>query len=313
MLLPTRKTGLRWRATRAPRWVAIQLGREKISLPFLRAQLAARKAINSLMAYRAPKESNVLVDATTELNRIEVKILIEQVSLSWKRNIVSFQNSLIGCSSGIILPNDLVANVLFADEFENGLKEVDIQAQVLVDALQDSILRITVQSIIANGMAYHGPILLFDMGLIVFLVGTRTCEGDLLIQAIVIEQVIDEFGAIIGVNSKQIEGQIWPHGSDRAANRLLAAPTQSNWLSPASTQVGAGQGVQEWSYGRVSTMCHQVYFQKAGFVFVPVSKGTHRDVLFEQAARFGGTQARRVVEACRRKTTINAGTADVQE
>ena len=173
--------------------MAIQLGREKISLPFLRAQLAARKAINSLMAYRAPKESNVLVDATTELNRIEVQILIEQVSLSWKRNIVSFQNSLIGCSSGIILPNDLVANVLFADEFENGLKEVDIQAQVLVDALQDSILRITVQSIIANGMAYHGPILLFDMGLIVFLVGTRTCEGDLLIQAKVIEQVNDEF------------------------------------------------------------------------------------------------------------------------
>ena len=44
ILLPTRKKGLRWRATRAPQWVAIQLGREKISLPFLRAQLAVSRA-----------------------------------------------------------------------------------------------------------------------------------------------------------------------------------------------------------------------------------------------------------------------------
>ena len=203
--------------------------------------------------------------------------------------------------------------MLFVNEFEDGLKEVDIQAQVLVDALEDGILLIVVQSIIANGMPHHGPVLLLDMGLIIFLVGTRTGEGDLLIQAIVIEQVIDEFGAIIGVNSEQIEGQIWSHGTNRAANRLLAAPAQSNWLGPASTQVSTGQGIQELSGGSVSTMSHQVNFQESGFIFVPRSVGAHRDVLFEQAAWFGGTQPMRMVEAGWRKTTIDTGTADTQK
>jgi hypothetical protein len=47
---------------------------------------------------------------------------------------------------------------------------------------------------------------LFDMSLIVFLVGTRTGEGDLFVETIPVEQVIDEFGAIIGVNAEQIKG-----------------------------------------------------------------------------------------------------------
>ena len=45
------------------------------------------------MAYGAPQEGNVLVDATTELNRIEVQILIEQDCFSCQRNILSFQDA----------------------------------------------------------------------------------------------------------------------------------------------------------------------------------------------------------------------------
>ena len=149
---------------------------------------------------------DAFVNVATKSSGIEAQVLIEQFCFFSQRDILAFQNSLIGCSGGIILPNNSVANVLFVNEFEDGLKEVDIQAQVLVDALEDGILLIVVQSIIANGMPHHGPVLLLYMGLIVFLVRSRTCEGDLLIQAIVIEQVIDEFGAIIGVNPEQIEG-----------------------------------------------------------------------------------------------------------
>ena len=149
---------------------------------------------------------DAFVDVATKSSGIEAQVLIDQFCFICQRDLLSFQNTLIGCSGGIILANNSVANVLFVDEFENGLKEVDIQAQVLVDALEDGILLIVVQSIIANGMPHHGPVLLLDMGLIIFLVGTRTGKGDLLILAIALEQVIDEFGAIIGVNPEQIEG-----------------------------------------------------------------------------------------------------------
>jgi len=52
MMLLTQRIGQRWRATRALQRVAIQLGREKVSLPFFSAQLAARKATNSLPSNR---------------------------------------------------------------------------------------------------------------------------------------------------------------------------------------------------------------------------------------------------------------------
>ena len=102
--------------------MAIQLGREKISLPFLRAQLAARKAINSLMAYRAPKLGNVFVDVATKFSGIEAQILIDQFCFICQRDLLSFQNTLIGSSGGIILPNNLVANVLLGGELQTRIE-----------------------------------------------------------------------------------------------------------------------------------------------------------------------------------------------
>jgi len=61
---------------------------------------------------------NLLVNAMAQVGRIEAKIQIEQVSLSFQRSIFAFHRPLIRCSGGIILANDLVANVLFVDEFE---------------------------------------------------------------------------------------------------------------------------------------------------------------------------------------------------
>ncbi len=46
-------------------------------------------------------------------------------------------------------------------------------------------------------MTYYRPVLLLDMGLIIFLVGTGTGEGDFLVLAIAIEQIVDEFTAVI--------------------------------------------------------------------------------------------------------------------
>ena len=66
------------------------------------------------------------VNAATQFSRIETKVDMDQASFSCQRNIFAFQHALIGGSSGIILANDFVANMLFADQFEDGLKEVDI-------------------------------------------------------------------------------------------------------------------------------------------------------------------------------------------
>jgi hypothetical protein len=60
-------------------------------------------------------------------------------------------------------------------------------------------------------------------------------------------------------------------------------------------------------------MRHEVYFHEPRLVFIPVGKGANRDVLFEQGARLCRAQATRFVEARMCKTTIYAGTADMQQ
>ena len=91
-----------------------------------------------------------LVNAAAEFSRIEGQIQMEQVCFSGEWDVVSFQQPLIRGSGGIILANELVGNPLFAAEFENGLKEVDIQAPILVNILQQGKLLITFQPVIAD-------------------------------------------------------------------------------------------------------------------------------------------------------------------
>jgi hypothetical protein len=78
------------------------------------------------LGYSAPELENLLINAPTEFGRIGAKIPIEQVCLSCQRNIVLSHNPLIRRPGGIILANNFVDNALFANEFENWLKEVDI-------------------------------------------------------------------------------------------------------------------------------------------------------------------------------------------
>jgi len=66
----------------------------------------------------------------------------------------------LGCSGGIIPANDFVTNPLFADEFEHGLKEVDIQAPILVNVVQQGQLLVAFQAVIADEVADDRPVLL---------------------------------------------------------------------------------------------------------------------------------------------------------
>ena len=57
-------------------------------------------------------------------------------------------------------------------------------------------------------MAHHGPILLFDMRLVILLVGSRTGKGDLLGKAIAVEGLIDKFTAVVRIQAQQRKGQV---------------------------------------------------------------------------------------------------------
>jgi len=101
-------------------------------------------------------------------------------------NIFAVEDPLIRCLGWIIPFAGLVANAFFGNQFQGGLEEVDIGSQIIINPFQESQFLLGLPAVITNRMAHHGPILLLDMRLIVFLVGARTCKGDLLIQAVTV-------------------------------------------------------------------------------------------------------------------------------
>lgn len=83
----------------------------------------------------APQLEDFLVNPAAEFYGIERQVQIEQMGFLGQADLVPFQQSLVRCSGDIIPAKELVANPFFATEFENGLKEVDIQTPILVNTL----------------------------------------------------------------------------------------------------------------------------------------------------------------------------------
>ena len=74
-------------------------------------------------------------------------------------------------------------------------------------------------------------------------------------------------------------------------NSLLAASAQGNGFGPTGTDIGAGQSIQELSFGGIPAVGYQVEFHETGLIFVPIRESAHRDGLLEQSPRFGGREA----------------------
>jgi hypothetical protein len=150
-------------------------------------------------------------------------VLVGQAGFAIRGDISGCLDTLIGGSGRIISFDGLIVHPPFGDQFEDRLEEIEVEAQVLVDTLEEQELGLGVEAIITDEATDDRPIFLFDMGLIVFLVRARTGKGDLLKVAVMEEQVVDEFGAVVGVNAEQIEGQARAHDFNGFEDGLFGA------------------------------------------------------------------------------------------
>ena len=89
-----------------------------------------------------------------------------------KRDLIRGQDATIGCGSLIILFDGFAVNLHLTHQFQHGLKEVDLQAQIGINGSQQGAFCLGLQPIIADGVPDDRPVLLLHVGLIVFLIGT---------------------------------------------------------------------------------------------------------------------------------------------
>jgi hypothetical protein len=130
-----------------------------------------------------------------------------------------------------------------------------------------------------------GPILLFDMRVVVFLVGAAAGELDGMILTVVEDAGIDELGAVVGVDAKEWKGEGLAHFRQRGAHGALALADGGTGLVPAGVDVDENERLQKLAVRPVSGVRDKVDFGEARRGYVPVFSADG-DVVFEESPGF---------------------------
>ena len=161
------------------------------------------------------------------------------------------------------------------------LKEVHVQPSAAVEPLQ------TLQggpggvAVISHETTHHVAVLLLDVTAIVLLVGTRAGEGDLLLTAVVVEVLVDEFAAVVRVDTEEGEGKTASDPMYAGLYTHLSFPPHRLALRPASIDVYRAYRVQVKALSTFTAVRYQVYFYKPGLVLLPIGKSPDRDCILQ--------------------------------
>ena len=60
-------------------------------------------------------------------------------------------------------------------------------------------------AVVADSTTHDGPVLLLNMGIVILASCAPTGEGDLLLETIAVELVVDELGAVVRIDAQQGE------------------------------------------------------------------------------------------------------------
>ncbi len=131
-----------------------------------------------------------------------------------------------------------------------------------------------------------GPIFLLDVGIVVLLVGAPARKLDVMELAVAKEMVVDELGAVVGVEPAQWERHDRHDRGERVADAGLAFAHDRARFDPAGVDVGEVERIGEFAIGRVAGVGNQIDLGKAGDGDRPVIR-LDRDVMLEKGPGLG--------------------------
>jgi hypothetical protein len=137
-----------------------------------------------------------------------------------------------------------------------------------------------------------GPVLLFDVGVIVFVVSTASGELDGLFSLGKVSQevVIEKLGAVVRIEAKQGERQGSFDIFDLFQDVSFSFTPDGSLFGPAGGDIDAVQGVGEHAREGLSAMGDGIGFEEAWAGLVPLV-GLDGDVLSEERSGFSGGTA----------------------
>ena len=139
-----------------------------------------------------------------------------------------------------------------------------------------------IESLVAEPLADVGPVFLFDMGVVLFVVGAAAGEldGFFSLGEMVVEVVVKEFGAVIAVEAEEGEGQRFFDIFDLGEDTGFSFAPGGALFVPGGGDVDAVDGVGEHAGEGIAAVGDGVGFEEAGAGFIRLV-GLDRDLVAE--------------------------------
>ena len=159
-----------------------------------------------------------------------------------------------------------------------------------------------------------GPVFLFDMSVVLFVVGAAAGELDGIGSLVEVteEVVVEEFGAVIAVEAEEGERERGFDVMDLFQDPGFSFAPDGSLFGPASGDIDGVDGIGEHAGERIAAVGDGVSFEEAGAGFIPLV-GFDGDLVPEEGTGFGGRAAPFfVVDASGAEDAVDGGRGDAR-
>ena len=149
-----------------------------------------------------------------------------------------------------------------------------------------------IESFIAEPLTDMGPVFLFDMGVIVLVIGSASGELDrtFSLGEMTKQMVVEELRSVIAIKAQQREGQSLLDVVELLEDARFPLSPDRSLFAPARSDIHTVNGVGEHPTERLPAVGHSIGFEKTGARFVPLV-GVDGDMFSQQSSWFGGGSA----------------------
>jgi hypothetical protein len=232
------------------------------------------------------------------------------------RDVGGFHDSLVGGFGPVVAFDGLGADALFGDEFCRGAEQVMEESPLMgVEVIEQGDGTGIIESLIAEPLTDMGPVFLFDVGVIVFVIGSASGEldGAFSLGKVSEEMVIEELRSVIAVKPKQGKGQRFFDMVDLFQDAGFSLSPDCPLFTPARGDIDTVNGVGKHPRQGGATVGNRIGLQKPRARFIPLV-GLYGDMLFQESSWFGGGAACFLVpDSGRTQEPINGRRRDVDQ
>jgi hypothetical protein len=197
----------------------------------------------------------------------------------------------VGRGGGLVIAFAVAGfQTLFVHQFADGVIAVHQRfpagAVEGIDPRRQSWL---LEAFVAEELTHRHPVLLLDVGVVVFAIGPRAGEAHRHRSFLEVahEVVVEELAAVVAIKTQEGKGQALFDAADLLEHAGAAPAPDRAQADPAGVEVGEGDGPDVLARNGVAAVGDRVGLDEAGPGHIPVL-GADRDLFLEQRAGLGG-------------------------